>query len=91
MTDDEMQSARLALGHMIGEIAATLPPLAPEDEAWIQRVLRRDELVRARYRARVAGDREGLIAAVEALIAFDEEHTGRESDSYYEEGTDDAE
>ncbi len=91
MTDDEMQSARLALGQMIGEIAATLPPLSPEDEAWIQRVLRRDELVRERYRARMAGDREGLIAAVEALIAFDEQNTGRESDSYYEEGTANAE
>jgi hypothetical protein len=90
MTDDEMQSARLALGQMIGELAAQMPPLSPEDEVWIQRVLRRDELVRERYRARMAGDREGLIAAVEALIAFDEENTGRESDSYYEEGTADA-
>lgn len=67
-TDDP---ARAALREAIDTLAAAMPLLSPEEEAQVQRSMRRDGLLRKLSAARLAEDWWAMYAANQALQAFD--------------------
>lgn len=74
MSPEEVESGRAALREVIEALAAAMPPLSPEDEACIQLSMRRDELLRARWAARLTQDDAAIAAAEQALVEIDAEY-----------------
>lgn len=74
MTPEEFESARAALHEVIGTLATTMPPLSPEDEARIQRSMRRDELLRALSAAGLTRDDAAIADAQQSLTTFERIH-----------------
>lgn len=61
---------------LIGSLAEALPPLSAEEEAATQRMMRRDRLLRTLSAAHLAKDEAAVVAAKQALTAFDEAARG---------------
>lgn len=71
MSPDKVESAQAALREAIETLAAAMPPLSPEEDAHIQLLMQRDELLRALSAARLTGDDAAIADAMQALTMFE--------------------